>query len=182
MGDVAGRYRILSAAFAEKIATVPPDGWASPTPCADWDVRALVGHVARTPAMFFSVVDRVLAPCPSADDDPLAAFVCARDQVQAELDDPARAGTAFDGYFGRSTFAEAIDRFVCFDLSVHGWDLARATGQDEQIDPAELARLWEAVELFGDSIRSGGTCGPAIEPPPGAGEQTRLLAHLGRQG
>ncbi len=127
------------------------------------------------------MVGRELQPELGVDDDPLGAFVSSRDQVQADLDDPARAETEFDGYFGRTTFAEAIDRFLCFDLAVHGWDLARATGQDERIDPMELPRPWECVELFGDSIRGEGLCGPAVEPPPDVDEQTRLLAYLGRR-
>ncbi|MBA3574482.1 MAG: TIGR03086 family protein, partial [Pseudonocardiales bacterium] len=47
--------------------------------------------------------------------------------------------------------------------------------------PAELTRLWDSVELFGDAIRSEGICGPAVDPPSGTDEQTRLLAHLGRR-
>ena len=49
-----------------------------------------------------------------------------------------RAGTEFDGFFGRSTFAQGVDRFLCSDLVLHGWDLARATGLDETMDPAEI--------------------------------------------
>lgn len=113
--------------------------------------------------------------------EPLEAFVSTRDQMQAALDDPVRAGTEFTGFFGPTTFAQAIDRFVCFDLVVHGWDLARAAGQDERIDPGELPLLWGTVEFFGDAIRGEGTCGPAIDPPPNADSQTRLLAHLGRR-
>ncbi len=181
MSEISDRYRRLSATFADKIAAVPPDRWAAATPCTGWSARDLVRHVVETPGMFFGLVGRELRPGPSTDDDPLGAFTCSRDQVQAELDDPARAEAEFDGYFGRTTFAQAIDRFVCFDLAVHGWDLARATGQDERIDPAELTLLWDSVELFGDAIRSEGTCGPAVDPPSGADEQTRLLAHLGRR-
>ncbi|MEO3854597.1 sigma factor-like helix-turn-helix DNA-binding protein [Acrocarpospora sp. B8E8] len=69
-------------------------------------------------------------PGPTVRDDPLGAFVRIRDQVQADLDDPAKAWATFDGRFGRWTFAEAIDRAICLDLAVHGWDLARAAGQD----------------------------------------------------
>ena len=177
--DVACRYRTQSSAFAAKVAAVPPDAWTAPTPCSEWDVRALVRHVVETPAMFFSLVGERMAPCPGVDEDPAAAFACSSEQVQAALDDPARAGAEFDGYFGRSTFAEAIDRFVCFDLVVHGWDLARATGQDEHVDPDEVQRLWKATELFGDAIRTA--FGPAVEAPPGADEQARLLAYLGRR-
>lgn len=114
-------------------------------------------------------------------DDPLGAYRSTAAQVQAALDDPDRAAAEFDGFFGRSTFTQAIDRFVSFDLVVHGWDLARATGQDERIDAGELPKLWESVELFGDAIRSEGTCGPAVDVLPDSDEQTRLLAHLGRR-
>lgn len=181
MTDVSDRYRRLSGAFADKIAAVPSDRWTAPTPCTGWTVRDLVRHVAENPAIFLGMVGRELRPGPSVADDPLGAFTSARDQVQADLDDPARAETEFDGYFGRTTFAEAIDRFLCFDLVVHGWDLARATGLDERIDPGELPPLWASTESFGDAIRSEGVCGPAVDPPPDAGEQARLLAYLGRR-
>jgi len=181
MSQISDRYRKLSAAFADKIAAVQPDRWAASTPCTDWCVRDLVRHVAEAPKTFFGLVSRELRRGPSPDDHPLAAFINARDQVQAALDDPAVAEAEFDGYFGRSTFAEAVDRFVSFDLAVHGWDLARATGQDERIDPGELPRLWATAESFGEALRSEGTCAPALEPPPGADEQARLLAYLGRR-
>jgi hypothetical protein len=63
---------------------------------------------------------------------------------------------------------------------VHGWDLSRAAGLDERIDPAELDRLWESVEAFGDQIRSESAFGPPVNVPAGASEQDKLLAHLGR--
>jgi uncharacterized protein (TIGR03086 family) len=181
MSDIADRYRKLSGAFADRVAQVPDDRWSSPSPCGGWTARDVVRHVVETPAMFEQLVGRELRPGPSVDDDPLAAFTAVRDQVQADLDDPERADAAFDGYFGRTTFAESVDRFVCFDLAVHGWDLARAAGLDDRIDPAELPRLWQATEFFGDAIRSEGTCGPALEPPADADEQARLLAYLGRR-
>lgn len=181
MTETSDRYRRLSAAFADKVAAVPPDRWTAVTPCAEWTVRDLVRHVTETPGMFFGLVGRELQPGPSVDIDPLGAFSRTRDQVQADLDDTARAEAEFDGYFGRSTFTEAIDNFICFDLAIHGWDLARATGQHEPIDPAELPRLWRNVEMFGEAIRGEGTCGPAVDPPTDADEQTRLLSYLGRR-
>lgn len=167
MTEVSDRYRRLSAAFADKIVAVPPDSWTAATPCSDWNVRDLVRHVVEIPGIFFGFVG------------PLGAFTCTQDQLQADLDDPALAETEFDGFLGRSTFAQAIDNFICFDLAVHGWDLARVTGQDERIGSGELARLWESVKLFGDGIRSENVCGDAVDPPPGADDQTRRLAYLG---
>jgi hypothetical protein len=58
---------------------------------------------------------------PSVDVDPLAAWLVARDSVQADLDDPVRAQAEYDGAFGRSSFEKAVDGFLCFDQVVHGW-------------------------------------------------------------
>jgi len=63
---------------------------------------------------------------------------------------------------------------------VHSWDLARATGGDEQLDPAEVHKVFEALRPLGDKLRSPGAFGPAVDPPKGADEQTELLAFLGR--
>jgi uncharacterized protein (TIGR03086 family) len=101
--------------------------------------------------------------------------------VQADLDDPARAGAEYDGYFGRTTFETSVDQFLSGDLFIHGWDLARATGGDERLDPDELPRVKADLEGFGDAIRAPGAFGPAVETPPDADEQERLLAYLGRQ-
>jgi uncharacterized protein (TIGR03086 family) len=181
MSDIADRYRRLAAGFADTIREVPADRWSSPSPCEGWTARDLVAHLVEVHGMFLGLVGRALRPGPDPVEDPLGAFIAASEQVQADLDDAGRAGAGFDGYFGRSTFAEAVDRFVSFDLLVHRWDLARAAGLDERIDPAEIPRLWQDVAVFGDAIRSEGTCGPAVDPPPGADDQTRLLCYLGRR-
>jgi uncharacterized protein (TIGR03086 family) len=180
MSEVADRYRRLAAAFASKIEAVPPDGWHAPTPCPGWDVRDLVGHVVEMNQIHLGLVGRKPRPGPSVDDDPLGAFLTTRDQAQEDLEDPARAAVEFDGRFGRWSFAQAMDRGMCVDLAIHGWDLSRATGQDERIDPDVLPSIWRSLESIGEEgIRFG--FGPAIDPPPGADEQARLLAYLGRR-
>ena len=181
MSDVPGRYRRLAADLTRTVAQVPAERWSSPSPCTEWTARDVVRHLVEVHGTFLGLVGRSLRPAPSVDEDPLAAWTAARDQVQADLDDPARAEESFDGYSGRTTFAEAVDRFVCLDLNVHRWDLARATGLDERLDPAEVARLSDDVAAFGDALRTDGVCGPAVEPPPAADAQARLLAFLGRR-
>lgn len=71
-------------------------------------------------------------------------------------------------------------RFI--DVLIHGWDLAKATGQDSRIDPELVDACLEVVEPQAELFRGAGVFGPAITPPPGAGAQERLLALLGRQG
>ena len=130
--------------------------------------------------MFAGFVGLTIEPGPDVDSDPLGAWTAASGQMQALLDKPETADKQFQGFSGATTLGEAVDLFLCFDLNVHGWDLSRAAGLDDRIDPAELDRLWQSVEAFGDRIRSEGAFGPPVSVPPEASDQAKLLAHLGR--
>jgi len=70
---------------------------------------------------------------------------------------------------------------VLADLTIHGWDLARAIGADDTIDPA----LLDAVEPFYERVmgtwKLSGAFGGDVDPPEDADRQTRLLALLGRE-
>ena len=179
MTDISERYRRLSDAFAATVAAVPADGWDAPTPCNDWTVRDLVNHVASTPAMFFGFIGQDPPVIP--DGDPAAAFTAAKQGMQAALDDPTTAATEFDGFFGRTTFEGAVDRFVSFDLVVHGWDLAKAVGVDTTIPDGELDRVEDEARGYGEAARSQGVFGPEVPVPADADRQTRFLAFVGRQ-
>lgn len=181
MSEISERYARLGAGLAATIAAVPADRWENSSPCAGWTARDVVRHVVETQGMFLGLVDRELGAAPPVEEDPAASWDAARKVVQADLDDPTRADAEFDGYFGRTRFADAVDRFVCFDLVVHRWDLARATGGDERLDPADVRWAMECAAGFGDALRTESVCGPELTPPEDADEQTRLLAFLGRR-
>jgi uncharacterized protein (TIGR03086 family) len=181
MSDISARYARLAATMTAKVEHVPDDRWDSPSPCESWVARDLVQHLVDTHGMFVGFVNLQLAPGPAAAEDPVGAWASARDQMQARLDDPDTAQREFDGLSGPTTLEDAVNRFICFDLLIHGWDLSRAAGLDETIDPAELPNLWEDTLAFGPMIRSERTCGPEVEAPADATEQERLLAYLGRE-
>ena len=181
MTEISDRYRKRSQEFADTVAAVPVDRWSSPSPCEEWTARDVVRHVVQTPGMFFGMIGAEYPEAPSVDDDPVAAVAHARDTMQRALDDPEVATTEFDGFFGRTSFEQAVDRFVNFDLVVHRWDLARATGLDEAMPPEEVVRLSEEVAGFGDAARSPGVFGPEIDVPPDADPQAVLLGQLGRR-
>jgi uncharacterized protein (TIGR03086 family) len=179
MTEISERYARNARRFLDKVAAVSPQQWDAPTPCEDWTVRDLVQHIVDTQGMFLKFVGREQVELP--DDDPLAAATGAIAQVQSDLDDPDAAGATFEGMFGTQTFAEGADRFLSFDLVVHGWDLARATGQDEEIDPAEVDRLEVASQQFdAAAMRGPGAFGAEVTPRPDADRQERVLAFLGR--
>ncbi len=181
MTEISDRYRRLAAAFADTIAAVPDDRWASPSPCPDWTARDVVGHVVSTQAMFLGLVGREMPEGPTVEDDPAAAWAHASAIVHADLEVPDRAATTFEGFGGTTTFEAAVDRFLNFDLVVHRWDLARATGGDESIADAEAERVIAGVATFGDAIRNPQACGPEVSVDPGANLATRMLGLVGRQ-
>jgi uncharacterized protein (TIGR03086 family) len=181
MSEISERYRRLSSAFAECVAGVAEDQWDEPTPCEDWTARELVKHVADTQGLFLGFVGRDLGSLPDVTDDPVAAWSGASAVVQRELDDPERAAATYEGLWGETTFEAGVDRFLNFDLVVHRWDLATATGQDDRMDPADVERAWRDAESFGDAARTPGVFGPEVQAPSDADEQARLLAFLGRK-
>jgi uncharacterized protein (TIGR03083 family) len=163
MTETSDRYRRLATDMTEAIQRVPDERWADTSPCPDWTAHDVLQHLMDTHGKFMGFVGRSLPAGPSVDDD------------------PEPAGAEFDGASGRTTFAKAVDRFICLDLVIHRWDLARATDQDAIIDPSELERIWQDVDSFADKMRGPGAFGEAIEPRPDASPQDRLLAFLGRQ-
>lgn len=181
MEDVAARYRRLATRMTELIAAVPEDAWSRPSPCEGWTARDLVGHLIDVHGRFEALVGRKLVDHPPVEEDPLGAWEAVRDQMQQDLDDPARRDQEYDGRLGRSTFGKSVDGFVGFDLVVHGWDLARATGQDDTIDPADVRWVTAMVERMGDVMRENKVISDPVEPAPDASEQERMLAALGRR-
>jgi uncharacterized protein (TIGR03086 family) len=183
MSEIADRFRKLAAGFTQRVEQVPPDRWSNPSPCEDWTARDVVAHLVDASGIFLGFVDREVPRNPSVDDDPAAAWRNARDAVQAALDDPAVAATEYEGFAGRSTFAGGIERFLAPDVLVHTWDLARATGLDERLDPDEVHAMCLATAAIDDDsfMRQPGVFGPKVDVPADADEQTRYLAFTGRR-
>jgi uncharacterized protein (TIGR03086 family) len=179
---VAERYRRLASLMTRRIAAVPDEAWSSPTPCEQWTVRELVGHLLGVHGRFQELVGRSLVDHPPVEEDPIGAWAAVRDQMQADLDDRGRVSEEYDGLLGRSTFGASVDGFVCFDLVVHGWDLARATGQDETIPSEDVGQIQAMVDKMGPMMLENGVISRQLDPGPDATPQQRLLGALGREG
>jgi uncharacterized protein (TIGR03086 family) len=188
VNEIADRYRRHADAFEAKVAAVRPEQWTNRSPCEKWTARDVVDHIVAMHGHMLSPVGRSLPP---SGDDALAAFRAARGAVEEVLADAALAEQQADTPAGRMTVAEQIDRVVSDDLVLHGWDLARATGQDEAMDPDDVERMWAATsaipaELM-EAYRTPGAFGPGVEVfgpqaavPEDAPLQDRLLGLVGR--
>ena len=78
------------------------------------------------------------------------------------------------------TLAAATDMIYTTDVFLHTWDLARATGQDDRMDPELCAGLVEGMVGMEELMRSSGQYGPRVPVPDDADPQTRLLGFIGR--
>jgi uncharacterized protein (TIGR03086 family) len=181
--DTAARYRRVAAVFTQRVEAVPAGGWARPSPCEGWLARDVVRHLVEwVPAFFADAGGPALPAAPPKDDDPTAAWRSLNMAIQASLDDPDQASSEIDHpYVGQRRFDDAIGQFVLPDVFIHTWDLARATGQDETLEPALVHELLVGMEPLDDMLRASGQYGPRVEVPADSDEQTRLIAFTGRQ-
>jgi uncharacterized protein (TIGR03086 family) len=168
--------------FTDRVRGVPTDAWDSPAPVEGWVARDVVRHLVEWLPAFLKAGAGVDLPTgPSVDDDPVAAWTVHAEGVQALLDDPATSGRVLTNrHVGNVPLDQAIDRFYTSDVFLHTWDLARATGQDERLDPARCAQMLEGMLPMDDVLRASGEYGPRVEVGEDADVQTRLIAFIGR--
>ena len=177
MTDTDIIFRERADRFSTILAGV--DGrWNAPSPCENWTVADIVQHVVATERDFLARQGLVLDEVEAAD--PRQNWEQHRRQVLEVLQRNGVATRSYDGYFGPTTIGETVANFYGWDLAIHGWDVARATGQDGAITPDEADQLLAGADGWGEALYSEGVCQPAVEVPAGAGPVERLLAKLGR--
>jgi len=154
-----------------------------PTPCPDWSVAHLLRHVGGLTLEFTASAQKVPTRARAGDgltgdwrgriSDDLAAL------ADAWTDPAAYEG---DTHAGPVTLSGAeTARVALNEVTVHGWDLARATGQSYAADPgavAECARFVAAFEAPAND--DGGLFGPPVETADGAADIDRLVGLTGR--
>ncbi|MEY2402201.1 MAG: hypothetical protein QOJ08_2312 [Ilumatobacteraceae bacterium] len=183
MSEIADRYRKVAEGLTKRVDAVPELAWDNPAPCKGWVARDVIRHLVEwIPGFLQSGSDVDLPPGPSVDDDPAGAWKALTAGVQALLDDPQVAAKEFSHpRAGRHSLEDAIATFFLGDVLIHTWDLARATGGDELLDAAEVHRMLVGSEPYDEMLRSSGQYGPRVEVSDDAGEQTKLIAFMGRQ-
>jgi uncharacterized protein (TIGR03086 family) len=186
---------LLAKSFASTrgvLANVTSEQLDGPsTPCASWTVRELVDHIVNGTTFFAGTAETGTPP----DEGAFPTVAPGVDGLVEAFDaGSARAVRAFEAEgtmdrimhlpFGELPGSVFVN-IACGDTFTHGWDLARATGQSTDLDPALATQLLAIVTaLLPDALRGPdgqAPFGPAQVAPSGACPADQLAAFMGRR-
>ncbi len=185
--DEVGTLFLTALAVAEdRLGAVPAGAWARPTPCTDWDVRAVAAHVvdeARwvAPLLAGGTIDDIGPTLPKdpLGKDPAGAIADAGEAAEYALS-VTDLGERVHLSYG-DVLAEDYLRQVTADLTVHSWDLSRGAGIAEEL-PAELVGpVLAYAEAHRDDLSPSSMFAGPQPVPADADDRTRLLALYGRR-
>jgi len=178
--SAADEHREIAGAFTDRVVGVAD--WDAPAPVEGWVARDVVRHLVTWFPEFLSSGSDVQLPAgPSVDQDPVQAWQSQCDAVQAVLDDPATAAKMLKNpHIGEMPLEQAISRIYTADVFMHTWDLARATGQDDRLDPERCAQMYDGMRSMDEILGSSGQFGPRVPVLDDADAQTKLLGFIGR--
>jgi len=173
--------------FERSLFCVAADQWGWGTACGSWTVADLVSHVIGATHMYIALLDGACG----RDAVPLASVSFGADEAVAEFLD---AADALETRFAAPDVLTRIDLhhpagdvsgddllgYAMVEWVLHGWDLARAVGADDSIDPDLALVLYDEMRPATGRLSALGAFAPAIPTPPGAGVAERLLRLLGR--
>ncbi len=164
---------------------ITPQVLSYPTPCAGWDLRALLVHLDDSFLALREGADagRVAPTAPAADGDPVGTVRSVRDRACQLVGAWANAGAAQHviSVAGAPLTAGIVTGTGAIEAAVHGWDIARACGRRHPIPPSLAAEMLDLARLLVGAVDRPGQFAAAIEVGPSAGPEDQLVAFLGRQ-
>ena len=184
--DASTALRRATAAFEQRLRLVGDDDWSRPTPCSEWDVRALVNHVIggnhRYVLLLHGASAEEVGRTRSEDHlgaDPLAAFTSTARDLAAAFRERGALDRIAHHPVGERTGAELLAMRV-LDVTVHAWDLARALGVDDTLDPEAVDFALAHAEVIEAGRQHGSFAVPTGAAPVTTSPQVRLLHLSGR--
>ncbi|MEV4636850.1 TIGR03086 family metal-binding protein [Actinoplanes sp. NPDC049548] len=171
------------------VAQISPDDLSSPTPCASWDLAALLAHMVAQHRGFAAAAEgrgadrEIWVPKPLGP-EPLSEYAEAAETVISAFAAPGRLDAPFHlpEIGARPIPGRLAIAFHFVDYVVHGWDVARTIGVPYELDDDLLAAALPIAEGVPDDagrLAPGAAFAPSV-PDPGTGPLDRILALLGR--
>lgn len=193
---VLDRFVVSSDEFERRLRLVRPDQWILPTPCTEWNVHQLANHMTRGNLNYV----RLVAGGTSAEflrmrdvdalgRDPVGAYAGSVQACIEAFSQPGALRRVLDYPLGEITGRQAL-AVRTTDATIHTWDLARALGVDDTLNPNLVAWINDHLEeiyagLAETPIAVETThrffAAPEGTLTPDASKQNRLLHRMGRK-
>ena len=181
--DALAQFDVIVPTFQKLAAGTAQDQLDVQTPCEEWKVRDLFGHIIVGATTFAATVrgDEPPADVSVGADEAMTATANA---ALADIDEAFRQPGALErdvvtpfGEMPGDTFA----RLLAFDLLMHSWDLATSTGQPLSVPDDVVTEVdGFARAALAPEMRGPATFGPEVEPAADASRLERLVAFSGR--
>ena len=174
---------LAAAEFGRRVAAV--QDWDAPTPDSEWTTRDLVAHVVDEQRW----IPKLLTGCDFAEAE--ADLPPIGDDLVAAWDRHAPAATEAWSHAPQDTPVHLSTDVVrageylveqTSDITIHTWDLARATGTDDQLPDELVEAVWSYFEPQIETLAATGLYATPVAVDADAPLQTRLLAVTGRDG
>lgn len=183
IGGVALLERAMGYTLGN-LSLVTPAALGRPTPCAGWDVRTLLVHMADSLDVLCDAADVgvVKAGPPPHEGATAAELVSAvRDRACGLLAAwTGIASPATVSVYGRSLSSAIVAGAGALEVAVHGWDVARGCGQDRPVPPSLAEELGELAPLIVTRDDRPHRFGMPVAVAQDASPNDRLMAFLGR--
>ncbi|HEX7135177.1 MAG TPA: TIGR03086 family metal-binding protein [Iamia sp.] len=171
--------------FASVVEGIDDDQLHAPTPCPDFDVAGLVGHLLHYGPSLVGAGARQPAP-PPGEEQPVDPATW-RGELLDQTGRLAAAWSRPEAWEGTTRMvgpdempASMIGGIAFAELVIHGWDLARATGQRPTWPDAVLDQAHQQMVGMAEMGRQMGAFGPEVAVPDDAPTLDRLLGLAGR--
>ncbi|HUR17555.1 MAG TPA: TIGR03086 family metal-binding protein [Acidimicrobiales bacterium] len=187
MADLVSLHLRAVEGFGSLLLAVAEEDWSRPTPCADWDVRGLVNHLLSenlwTPPLLAGMTIEQVGDRLEGDQlgqDPKHVWQqAAADSLVAVAQPDVLAATVHVS-FGDISAEEYVTQLTV-DHTIHAWDLARAIGGDEHLDPELVELALDYLSIHAEEWQGAGVFAPPVAAAESPGRQGELLALSGRQ-
>lgn len=184
--DMIDVFDRTTAWTASKLAGAT-DKLDAQTPCEEWTVRRLIDHLLAGQRMFAGgpagePISPPSGPPPElVGDDPAAQYEEARIATREAYAKPGALEGTVKSPNGDIPAMQILGIAIC-DQLIHGWDLAKATGQDATMPPDLAAMAWGVLNgrLTDESRGPGKNFGPAVAVSDTASDQDKLIGYCGR--
>ena len=177
MSTIAERHSDLAAKFARIVDNVTD--WDAASPVKEWNARDIVEHLTGwLPGMLNSY--GVDLPTVEVGDEVAAAWREHSANVQALLEDEERISQDVETHEGTQPLAAVFETYYLPDVFMHRWDLAKASGQDPQLEPAMVSAMVEGMTPQAEMLAGSGQFGAPAVLDETHSDEDRLIALIGR--